>query len=140
MSNHLKMTESGRKGAFRAGKKLCWWSSSASNPRTKKLNRQNRERNRTHPPPKRSDAKAEDLYEVLRAHRKKLADEQGYPAYIVLSDKVLHLLCSIRPTTVEEFGQISGIGDFKKEKIREKFRRPHQPIPERQIAEYQANS
>lgn len=56
------------------------------------------------------------LFEELRILRKKLADEQGYPAYIVLSDKVLHTLASVKPSTVEAFGEVSGIGEFKKEK------------------------
>ena len=56
------------------------------------------------------------LFEKLRDLRKELAEQQGYPAYIILSDKVLHLLATIRPTTIEAFGQISGIGEFKKEK------------------------
>lgn len=56
------------------------------------------------------------LFEKLRELRKKLAEEQGYPAYIVLSDKVLHSLATIKPQTVDAFGEISGIGEFKKEK------------------------
>lgn len=56
----------------------------------------------------------EDLFEALRELRKRLADEEALPAYIVLSDKVLHLLSTSRPTTIEEFGNISGIGEYKK--------------------------
>ncbi|MBP1594107.1 MAG: putative ATP-dependent helicase [Bacteroidetes bacterium] len=63
----------------------------------------------------------EFIFEELRVLRKKLADEQAIPAYIVLSDKVLHLLSSSRPTTIEEFGNISGIGEFKKEKYGKDF-------------------
>ena len=37
----------------------------------------------------------EDLFEALRELRKRLADEEALPAYIVLSDKVLHLLVSL---------------------------------------------
>ncbi len=61
------------------------------------------------------------LFEALRALRKQLADAQGFPAYIVLSDKVLHSLATIKPVTVEEFGMVSGIGDFKKQKYGETF-------------------
>lgn len=61
------------------------------------------------------------LFEKLKDLRKKLADKQGYPAYIILSDKVLHLLATIRPTTIEDFGKISGIGEFKKEKYGKDF-------------------
>lgn len=38
------------------------------------------------------------LFEALRKLRKRLADEEALPAYIVLSDKVLHLLSTSRPT------------------------------------------
>ena len=63
----------------------------------------------------------EDLFEALRELRKRLADEETLPAYIVLSDKVLHLLSTSRPTTIEEFGNISGIGEYKKKKYGKEF-------------------
>ena len=58
----------------------------------------------------------EALFEALRKLRKRLADEEALPAYIVLSDKVLHLLSTSRPTNLEEFGNISGIVEHKKKK------------------------
>ena len=61
------------------------------------------------------------LFEELRTLRKQLADAQGFPAYIVLSDKVLHSLATLKPTTIEAFGMISGIGEFKKNKYGEEF-------------------
>ena len=61
------------------------------------------------------------LFEELRTLRKQLADAQGFPAYIVLSDKVLHSLATLKPTTIEAFGMISGIGEFKKNKYGEAF-------------------
>ena len=61
------------------------------------------------------------LFEELRALRKRLADQQAIPAYIVLSDKTLHLLATQCPTTLEEFGQVNGIGDYKKEKYGKDF-------------------
>lgn len=57
-----------------------------------------------------------DLFEALKALRKQLADEEVLPAYLVLSDKVLHLLAVQRPTTLEAFGNVSGISDYKKRK------------------------
>ncbi|WP_431432931.1 DNA helicase RecQ [Bacteroides hominis] len=68
-----------------------------------------------------SRSKEEDLFEALRALRKQLADQEALPAYIVLSDKVLHLLCLSRPTTVEAFGNINGIGEYKKKKYGKEF-------------------
>ena len=64
---------------------------------------------------------SQDLFEALRGLRKQLADQEALPAYIVLSDKVLHLLCISRPTTIEEFGEISGIGEHKKKKYGKDF-------------------
>ena len=64
---------------------------------------------------------SEDLFEALRGLRKQLADQEAIPAYIVLSDKVLHLLSISRPTTIEEFGTISGIGEYKKKKYGKDF-------------------
>lgn len=63
----------------------------------------------------------EALFEALRKLRKRLADEEALPAYIVLSDKVLHLLSTSRPTSLEEFGNISGIGEYKKKKYGKEF-------------------
>ena len=61
------------------------------------------------------------LFEYLRKIRKNLADEQGYPPYIVLSDKSLHELTKMKPTTIQAFGLISGIGEFKIKKYGDTF-------------------
>lgn len=67
------------------------------------------------------NVESEELFEALRILRKRLADQEALPAYIVLSDKVLHLLSLSRPTTIEEFGNISGIGEYKKKKYGKDF-------------------
>ncbi len=53
---------------------------------------------------------AEDtgLLEVLRAWRTKAAD--GKPAYTVAHNRTLETLASLRPTSLSELGEISGIG------------------------------
>ena len=61
------------------------------------------------------------LFEYLRKIRKNLADEQGYPPYIVLSDKSLHELTKMKPTNIQAFGLISGIGEFKIKKYGDTF-------------------
>lgn len=63
----------------------------------------------------------EGLFEALRQLRKKLADQLAIPAYIVLADKTLHLLALKKPGDMEAFGEISGIGEFKKEKYGKDF-------------------
>lgn len=73
------------------------------------------------PTPTVFDGESDTLFEELRQLRKKLADQQAIPAYIVLSDKVLHLLASSKPDTIEAFGTISGIGEYKKERYGKDF-------------------
>jgi len=69
------------------------------------------------------DRETEDssLFETLRILRKKLADQQAIPPYIVVSDKVLNNICQIKPTTLESFGAINGIGEYKKERYGNDF-------------------
>ncbi|MBR5988674.1 MAG: DNA helicase RecQ [Prevotella sp.] len=61
------------------------------------------------------------LFEALRVLRMTCANEEGFPPYIVFSDKVLHTLATIKPTTLEQFGNVSGIGDYKKQKYGARF-------------------
>ena len=61
------------------------------------------------------------LFEALRSLRTQCANEEGFPPYIIFNDKVLHSLATIKPTTLEQFGFISGIGEHKKQKYGERF-------------------
>ena len=61
------------------------------------------------------------LFEALRQLRTTCANEEGFPPYIVFSDKVLHSLATIKPTTLEQFGNIQGIGEHKKGKYGTRF-------------------
>ena len=61
------------------------------------------------------------LFEALRSLRMTCAEEEGFPPYIVFSDKVLHALATVKPTSLEQFGGISGIGEHKKQKYGERF-------------------
>jgi ATP-dependent DNA helicase RecQ len=56
---------------------------------------------------------AKQLFEELRKVRKRLADEQGVPPYVVFSDKTLAELSDTQPITPEEMLAISGIGEVK---------------------------
>jgi ATP-dependent DNA helicase RecQ len=57
-----------------------------------------------------------DLFDRLRALRKRLADEDGVPAYIVFSDAVLRGMARARPQSREELLQVPGIGPVKLER------------------------
>ena len=61
------------------------------------------------------------LFEALRQLRLQCAQEEGFPPYIVFSDKVLHALATIKPSSLEQFGFIAGIGEHKKQKYGERF-------------------
>jgi len=62
-----------------------------------------------------------NLFEALRKLRLICSQEEGFPPYIVFSDKVLHALATQKPTTIEQFGCIPGIGDHKKQKYGARF-------------------
>ena len=55
----------------------------------------------------------EGLFERLRQLRKKLADEQDVPAYIVFSDVALRQMARQYPANESEFARISGVGQRK---------------------------
>lgn len=61
------------------------------------------------------------LFEALRTLRKQCAEEEGYPPYIVFSDKVLHALATLKPTTIEQFGFTPGVGEHKRQKYGLRF-------------------
>lgn len=59
------------------------------------------------------DEAAGELFERLRDVRKRLADEQGVPPYIVFSNATLRDMCERRPRTLEEFLEVKGVGEQK---------------------------
>jgi ATP-dependent DNA helicase RecQ len=63
----------------------------------------------------------ETLFEALRAERKRIADEQGVPAYVVLHDSTLRQLAQLRPRDREDLLQVSGIGITKAERYGERL-------------------
>ena len=63
----------------------------------------------------------EELFEQLRALRKKLAAAQQVPPFVVFSDKTLHEMARQFPTTEDQMLQISGVGDTKLERYGQPF-------------------
>lgn len=53
------------------------------------------------------------LFEVLRALRRKLADEENKPPFMIFSDMTLHDMARIKPQTPEELLTVSGVGQHK---------------------------
>jgi ATP-dependent DNA helicase RecQ len=54
-----------------------------------------------------------NLFEAIRALRLKLAKEQRLPPYVVFHDSALREMASRRPSTLNEFAQIPGVGEAK---------------------------
>lgn len=123
--NHLKITEAGKKVLF--GKERAQLVVIKREEHLGQESKRGKKKAKIQEPqapvltPAVFENEDEYLFEELRVLRKKLADSQAIPAYIVLSDKTLHLLSSAKPTTIEAFGEISGIGEFKKEKYGKDF-------------------
>ena len=120
-NNHLKITQSGTDVLFGRARALLVTIRREEAVQTTR----GRKRKATVPtkelPLGLPNTESGELFEALRTLRKRLADQEALPAYIVLSDKVLHLLSTSRPTTIEDFGNISGIGEYKKKKYGKEF-------------------
>jgi ATP-dependent DNA helicase RecQ len=58
-------------------------------------------------------AEAQPLFERLRAWRGATAKEQGVPAYVIFHDATLREIATLRPSSLNELGAISGIGENK---------------------------
>ena len=54
-----------------------------------------------------------DLFERLRALRKRIADAAEIPPYVVFSDKTLRDMCARMPKTSMEFLEVNGVGETK---------------------------
>lgn len=121
-NNHLKITEAGKKVLFGKERAQLVVIKREESYGKKGSGKENKTAS---PAPLFTPTVFEDedegLFETLRQLRKKLADQLAIPAYIVLSDKTLHLLALKKPGDMEAFGEISGIGEFKKEKYGKDF-------------------
>lgn len=56
------------------------------------------------------------LFEDLRILRRELAETQGVPPYVIFQDAVLDEMIRMRPLNLEEFAQLSGVGQKKLER------------------------
>jgi ATP-dependent DNA helicase RecQ len=63
----------------------------------------------------------EELFERLRALRRKIADKRNVPAYIIFSDATLREMARAGPRSKSEFAQIAGVGQQKLKEFAESF-------------------
>ena len=64
-------------------------------------------------PPVVWDGEESSLFEALRSLRANLAREQNLPPYVVFHDSTLREMVSRKPSTLNEFAQIPGVGEAK---------------------------
>ncbi|MFL5331050.1 MAG: DNA helicase RecQ [Gemmataceae bacterium] len=62
-----------------------------------------------------------DLFNALRQERKRAADEQHVPPYLIFNDVTLRDLARVRPSNLEGMLRVTGIGAFKLERYGESF-------------------
>jgi ATP-dependent DNA helicase RecQ len=67
------------------------------------------------------DESEQELFEQLRILRREIADRESVPAFVIFGDKTLINLAKLKPTTYEEFGEISGVGKHKQDKYFQEF-------------------
>ena len=63
----------------------------------------------------------EGLFEELRALRRRLADVQNVPPFVVFNDVSLRHMAKTFPRTMEEFSRIIGVGEVKLEQYGPEF-------------------
>jgi len=68
-----------------------------------------------------SNAEAEMLFQRLRRLRKQLADAQSVPPYVIFADNTLRQMSLKQPQNPKDFGNISGIGEYKLTQYGDKF-------------------
>jgi ATP-dependent DNA helicase RecQ len=56
------------------------------------------------------------LWEALRECRLQLAEEQKVPPYVIFHNSSLEDMCRLMPENLAAFGEVSGVGERKKEK------------------------
>lgn len=61
------------------------------------------------------------LMNRLRSLRKQIADEQGFPPYMIFQDSTLKLMAQVKPKTLEEFANLDGVVSYKVSQYGEKF-------------------
>jgi ATP-dependent DNA helicase RecQ len=61
----------------------------------------------------RVEVEDEDLFDVLRSLRKRLAKDRGVPPYVVFSDRTLRELARVKPTTLAQMREVTGVGTVK---------------------------
>ena len=66
-------------------------------------------------------AEAEILFERLRKLRKQIADHNSVPPYVIFADSSLKLMAQVRPQTLTDFANLSGVNEHKTQQYGDSF-------------------
>jgi len=80
-------------------------------------------KSRRQPAPALSSADAEILLSVLKETRMRLAQQENVPVYIIFSNAALVDMAEKKPRTMDEFLEVSGVGQYKAKRYGEAFLR-----------------
>lgn len=130
-NNHLKITESGKNILYGKNKGLLVvikdedpyinYHQNHSYTEPKLISIKRNAYNFSYTDEKEFENEEDKLFDILYQLRKKLADMEAIPPYIVLSDSTLQLLSVKKPVTIEELDNINGFSEYKKKKYGEDF-------------------
>nr|WP_077625187.1 DNA helicase RecQ [Sediminibacillus massiliensis] len=82
----------------------------------------------------------EELFEVLRQLRKRIAEEEKVPPYVLFSDATLKEMCRYFPRNKHEMLQIKGVGNRKYEQYGEVFLQAVEPWCEQEARTTEAKA
>ena len=109
----MKLTETAR-GVLK-GETEVMLREAAQGSRNRAIRAKSRRGDLASPPAGQGGAAHSALHTALRSWRSEIARKRGVPAYVVLHDSTIDGIASVRPTTLAQLRNISGIGDKKLE-------------------------
>ncbi|MCD8179694.1 MAG: DNA helicase RecQ [Tannerellaceae bacterium] len=117
---NLKVTPLGKKvlfGEITAELAVYTEPEVAKRPERKKREKKERKPKATRAPRQLQPSELDDaLLEALKQLRKRIAEREKMPAYIIFSDAALKDMVDLKPLTLDEFREVKGVGDAKLEK------------------------
>lgn len=88
---------------------------------TKPENAEERKQRMAPAKPKKSEQQVSELFDRLKILRKKIAEEQEIPAYVVFNDATLEEMAAQRPIDEDQLLEISGVGQRKVDQYGDRF-------------------
>ncbi len=112
----LKLTEAAR--PVLRGEQAVWLRRDVAPVKRGRATKEERAARRPQPL---AGANEDPLWLALKARRMELAREQGVPPYVIFHDSTLLEILNRKPQTLDEMGQISGVGQAKLARYGEAF-------------------